>query len=61
MLAALLISALGVGFGAYTYGSSNRLDLEKRVTATETTCQFLGARLDRIERKLDMVLERISR
>ena len=65
---ALLVRILGVSillisvaFGAYSYGSTNRIDLENRITATETTCQYLSEQFTRIDRKLDMVLERMPR
>ena len=58
---AVLVSMIGVSFGAYSYGSTNRVDLENRITTTETTCQYLVEQFARIDRKLDMVLERMPR
>jgi len=48
-----------VGLGLLSWAGAQFADLPKRVSVVETRVEFSGERLNRIEVKIDRILERV--
>jgi hypothetical protein len=60
-IAAIVIAVISFFYTASTNHAEDTAQLKQRVTAVETKTSDIDGRLDRIERKIDRLMDRVQR